>query len=67
LPWDRSPARRNRLDQHLSGGQLHDAFGGFKNSGIGRESGQDAIHEYLETKSLWLAFNKDVPNPFIMR
>lgn len=42
-------------------------FGGFKNSGIGRESGQDAIYEYLETKSVWLAFSKDVPNPFVMR
>ncbi|MCJ8056103.1 aldehyde dehydrogenase [Shinella curvata] len=42
-------------------------FGGFKNSGIGRESGQDAIYDFLETKSVWLAFNKDVPNPFVMR
>lgn len=42
-------------------------FGGFKNSGQGRESGQDAIYDYLETKSVWMAFNKDVPNPFIMR
>lgn len=42
-------------------------FGGFKNSGVGRESGQDAIYDFLETKSVWLAFNKDVPNPFVMR
>ncbi|KJS10784.1 MAG: carnitine dehydratase [Hoeflea sp. BRH_c9] len=42
-------------------------FGGFKNSGQGRESGQDAIYDYLETKSVWMGFNKDVPNPFIMR
>ena len=42
-------------------------FGGFKNSGQGRESGQDAIYDYLETKSVWMAFNKDVPNPFVMR
>ncbi|WP_091917621.1 aldehyde dehydrogenase [Mesorhizobium sp. YR577] len=42
-------------------------FGGFKNSGMGRESGQEAIHDFLETKSVWLAFNKDVPNPFVMR
>ncbi|MET3616128.1 aldehyde dehydrogenase (NAD+) [Rhizobium aquaticum] len=42
-------------------------FGGIKNSGMGRESGQDAIYEFLETKAVWLAFNKDVPNPFVMR
>ncbi|MBX9455484.1 MAG: aldehyde dehydrogenase [Rhizobium sp.] len=42
-------------------------FGGVKNSGMGRESGQDAIYDFLETKSVWLAFNKDVPNPFVMR
>ena len=42
-------------------------FGGFKNSGTGRESGQEAIYDFLETKSVWLAFNKDVPNPFVMR
>jgi aldehyde dehydrogenase (NAD+) len=42
-------------------------FGGFKNSGMGRENGQEAIYDFLETKSVWLAFNKDVPNPFVMR
>ena len=42
-------------------------FGGFKNSGMGRESGQDAIHEYLETKCVWMSYGTDVPNPFILR
>lgn len=42
-------------------------FGGFKNSGIGRESGQEAIHDYLETKCIWMSYGKDVPNPFVMR
>ncbi|MER8370888.1 aldehyde dehydrogenase [Mesorhizobium sp. M1378] len=42
-------------------------FGGFKNSGIGRESGQEAIYEYLETKCVWMSYEKDVPNPFVMR
>lgn len=41
-------------------------FGGFKNSGLGRESGQEAIHDFLETKCVWLALNKDEPNPFVM-
>lgn len=42
-------------------------FGGFKASGIGRESGQDAILDYLETKCVWMSYGKDVPNPFVMR
>ena len=42
-------------------------FGGFKNSGLGRESGQEAIYEYLETKCVWMSYGKDVPNPFVMR
>lgn len=42
-------------------------FGGFKESGIGRESGPDAIKEYLETKTVWLSSDLDVPNPFIRR
>lgn len=42
-------------------------FGGFKNSGIGRESGQESIREYLETKCVWISHGKDVPNPFVMR
>lgn len=42
-------------------------FGGYKRSGIGRESGVDAIKEYLETKSVWISTNLEVPNPFIRR
>ena len=42
-------------------------FGGYKRSGIGRESGSDAIHEYLDTKSVWVSTDLDVPNPFIRR
>lgn len=43
-------------------------FGGMKYSGIGRESGVDAIREYLETKSTWISYAKGAPaNPFVMR
>jgi acyl-CoA reductase-like NAD-dependent aldehyde dehydrogenase len=42
-------------------------FGGYKRSGIGRESGIDAIHEYLQTKSVWIDIAGNAPNPFIMR
>lgn len=42
-------------------------FGGYKRSGIGRESGVEAIKEYLETKSIWISTDLDVPNPFVRR
>ncbi|MEP6962468.1 MAG: aldehyde dehydrogenase family protein, partial [Acidobacteriota bacterium] len=41
-------------------------FGGYKRSGIGRESGQDAIHEYLQTKSVWIDISGTTRNPFVM-
>ena len=42
-------------------------FGGYKRSGLGRESGQEAIKEYLQTKSVWIAQDSSVANPFVMR
>ncbi len=42
-------------------------FGGYKASGIGRESGTEAIREYLHTKCVWISSDLDVPNPFIRR
>ena len=43
-------------------------FGGFNQSGYGREAGQEAILDYTRTKTTWI--NKsDAPmqNPFVMR
>ena len=43
-------------------------FGGMKRSGLGRESGIEAVDEYLETKSVILSIAEAAPgNPFIMR
>lgn len=43
-------------------------FGGMKHSGIGRESGVEAIRGFLETKSTWISYAQGAPaNPFIMR
>ncbi len=42
-------------------------FGGYKRSGLGRENGQEMIKEYLQTKSVWMSFAIEVPNPFVMR
>jgi (Z)-2-((N-methylformamido)methylene)-5-hydroxybutyrolactone dehydrogenase len=42
-------------------------FGGYKRSGIGRESGAEAIREYLQTKSVWIDISGNTPNPFVLR
>lgn len=39
-------------------------FGGFKRSGIGRENGAAAIHEYLEQKSVWINISGHVAPAF---
>jgi len=42
-------------------------FGGYKDSGIGRENGIDAMREYLQTKSVCMNTGAATPNPFVMR
>ena len=42
-------------------------FGGYKRSGIGRESGQEAINAYLQTKTVWIDSVGTTSNPFIIR
>ncbi len=42
-------------------------FGGYKRSGLGRENGQEMIKEYMQQKSVWIATETEVPNPFVLR
>jgi len=42
-------------------------FGGYKDSGLGRENGMDAIREYLQVKSVWINTGAATANPFVMR
>ena len=75
--WTQSLKRAMRMAEQLKAGTVYvnnyratsftSPFGGFKQSGIGRESGIDAVKEYLETKTVWLSSDLDVPNPFIRR
>lgn len=41
-------------------------FGGFKDSGIGRENGIAALGEYTETKTVWLNTGPPIGNPFVL-
>jgi aldehyde dehydrogenase (NAD+) len=43
-------------------------FGGVKMSGVGRENGIEAVHEFLETRSVFLSTSEKPPaNPFLQR
>ncbi|MHA1163962.1 MAG: aldehyde dehydrogenase [Alphaproteobacteria bacterium] len=42
-------------------------FGGYKESGIGRENGAEAIDAYLQTKSVWINTAEGSGNPFVMK
>ncbi len=43
-------------------------FGGYKDSGHGRESGLQAVYDYTRTKTVWLNTSSEpLGNPFVMR
>ena len=75
--WTRSLSRTLTMTEKLKAGTVWvnnyrassftSPFGGFKNSGLGRESGTEAIKEYLDTKCVWISSDLDVANPFIRR
>uniref|UniRef100_A0A9E7ZVB8 Aldehyde dehydrogenase n=1 Tax=Bosea sp. NBC_00436 TaxID=2969620 RepID=A0A9E7ZVB8_9HYPH len=75
--WTRSINRALTMSQRLEAGTVWvntyratsymSPFGGYKRSGIGRESGLTAIREYLQEKSVWIDISGHVPNPFVQR
>jgi (Z)-2-((N-methylformamido)methylene)-5-hydroxybutyrolactone dehydrogenase len=75
--WTQSMRRALKMAERLQAGTVWvntyravsylSPFGGYKRSGIGRESGQDMIKEYMQVKSVWISTATDVPNPFIQR
>jgi aldehyde dehydrogenase (NAD+) len=62
--WTRDSSRAQRMARRLRAGtvwvntyrMVHHTmpFGGFKQSGLGRELGSHALDEYTETKSIWV-------------
>ena len=75
--WTKSLKRAMLMSERLKAGTVYvnnyratsftSPFGGFKRSGIGRESGPEAIKDYLDVKTVWISSDLDVPNPFIRR
>ena len=75
--WTNDIGRALRMSDYLRAGTVWvntyravsfmSPFGGYKRSGRGRESGQESIKEFLQTKSVWIAEQTSVSNPFIIR
>ena len=75
--WTQSMRRSLMMAERLQAGTIWvntyravsylSPFGGYKRSGLGRESGQEMIKDYLQTKSVWISTAAEVPNPFVMR
>ena len=75
--WTQDQRRMFAAAKHLRAGMIWtncyrtvsymSPFGGFNASGMGRECGQDAIHEYLETKAIWIDYGAEQANPFVLR
>ncbi len=72
--WTQDPARGPRLARMLQAGTIGintpmtapsgSPFGGYKQSGFGRELGLDTLDLYLETKSVLLSTSAKPVNPF---
>ena len=75
--WTRDIGRALRMSERLRVGTVWvntyravsytSPFGGYKRSGLGRESGLEAIKAYLQVKSVWIATEASVGNPFVIR
>ncbi|MDI2099086.1 aldehyde dehydrogenase [Ruicaihuangia caeni] len=75
--WTRDVKRSIRMADALEAGNVwinmyrgtsfNSPFGGYKNSGVGRLNGLEAIDEFLQTKSVWVELSEVSGNPFVMR
>jgi acyl-CoA reductase-like NAD-dependent aldehyde dehydrogenase len=75
--WTRDISRAHRVARRLEAGTVwvnmyramapQSPFGGYKESGLGRQNGIDAIREYVQTKSVWVELSEEVQDPFVLR
>lgn len=75
--WTNDIGRAIRMSERIQAGTVWvntyravsymSPFGGYKDSGLGRESGIDAIREYLQVKSVWINTGAATGNPFVLR
>lgn len=72
--WTEDMRKAHRLADQLEAGTIwineyrtltySSPFGGYKDSGLGRENGEEGLEEYLQTKSIWMDLSGEVADPF---
>ena len=72
--WTDSVGRAHRVAERIEAGTVWineyrmvsyaSPFGGYKDSGLGREMGQEGLEEYYQTKSIWVDLSESVSDPF---
>ncbi len=72
--WTRDVQRAHRVAHALRAGTVwinsyrtlsfNAPFGGYKQSGIGRENGLESVQEYLQTKTVWVELSGQTRDPF---
>jgi aldehyde dehydrogenase (NAD+) len=74
--WTEDTRRAMRLVEQIDAGTVwvneyrtvshRSPFGGYKDSGLGRENGREGLEEYQQTKSVWIDRSGKVEDPFTL-
>jgi aldehyde dehydrogenase (NAD+) len=74
--WTEDTRRALRMVEKLEAGTVwvneyrtvshRSPFGGYKDSGLGRENGREGLEEYQQTKSVWIDRSGEVEDPFTL-
>ncbi|NML47436.1 aldehyde dehydrogenase [Ramlibacter sp. G-1-2-2] len=75
--WTRDFSRAHRFARRLQAGTVwintyralafNSPFGGWKDSGLGRVNGAEALDQFLQTKSVWCETSDEIQDPFVMK
>lgn len=75
--WTRDLRRAHTMARVLQSGTVwintyralayNSPFGGYKDSGVGRNNGIEAVSQYLQTKSVWCNLGATPIDPFVIR